>query len=599
LKKIIYLFLVLIFASTAFSQDKKGSRIISNAIEEVSNQKQSKVSYKFFDNFIDPQYSIPGTIGYWDYMTNGSNMSNIFVYGDTIIVCYPSTTQKDPKGASDRMAYYIVSYNGGTTWDAPLSYTNLPQRSAYPEIHPYVAGGQINIMLSGRKYNPSTAFGAAWNDAFLGLGSFTSSYAPNNGKDYFGAYLNGGVMGGLSSFPNSTVEDTLYFVKYNGSTNSFSSRVLVANPGLGQIGANVRYRFAADQTGNNCLAIWYKDTITGIANTGLAFSTSANGGTSWTTPTFIQKKGRINDVIQGDSLTPWFGIDAAYKPGSTNFGVAWSTLYGNTSVTPNTYNSINTASKILFYSPSINGGVPVIVAGRQNMSIISDTAQFNNNQGLQVGVLPVSHPSLAWSADGSRLVCAFSAFQPGDSLLGYTFNDIYVTYSDNGGLTWSTPQNLTRTRTEDDLYPTLSLTGNTATKFHIHYQQTPYPGSQSFSDTTQFVAPVYQLYRSFNPQTVGVNNVSTTVPDKFSLKQNYPNPFNPTTNITFALPKSGVVVLKVYDVLGKEVASLVNSFTNAGTHIVPFDASALSSGVYIYKITTGEFTDSKKMVLIK
>ncbi|MBE2228048.1 MAG: T9SS type A sorting domain-containing protein [Ignavibacteria bacterium] len=98
---------------------------------------------------------------------------------------------------------------------------------------------------------------------------------------------------------------------------------------------------------------------------------------------------------------------------------------------------------------------------------------------------------------------------------------------------------------------------------------------------------------------VAVNEPTTQIPTEFKMEQNYPNPFNPTTNITFALPKSGVVVLKVYDVLGKEVASLVNSFTNAGTHIVPFDASALSSGVYIYKITTGEFTDSKKMVLIK
>ena len=102
-----------------------------------------------------------------------------------------------------------------------------------------------------------------------------------------------------------------------------------------------------------------------------------------------------------------------------------------------------------------------------------------------------------------------------------------------------------------------------------------------------------------NGVPVAVNDPTTIIPSAYKLEQNYPNPFNPTTNITFALPKSGVVVLNVYDVLGKEVASLVNSFTNAGTHIVPFDASALSSGVYIYKITTGDFTDSKKMVLIK
>ncbi len=98
---------------------------------------------------------------------------------------------------------------------------------------------------------------------------------------------------------------------------------------------------------------------------------------------------------------------------------------------------------------------------------------------------------------------------------------------------------------------------------------------------------------------VSVPNTNNQLPQKYSLEQNYPNPFNPTTNITFALPKAGNITLKVYDILGREVMTIVNSYVNAGTHIVPFDASSLSSGVYIYKINAGEFTDSKKMVLIK
>ncbi len=98
---------------------------------------------------------------------------------------------------------------------------------------------------------------------------------------------------------------------------------------------------------------------------------------------------------------------------------------------------------------------------------------------------------------------------------------------------------------------------------------------------------------------VAVNDPTSNIPTAYKLEQNYPNPFNPTTNITFALPIAGNVELKVYDILGKEVASIVSGNLNAGTHIVPFDASALASGIYIYKINTGSFTDSKKMVLIK
>jgi len=98
---------------------------------------------------------------------------------------------------------------------------------------------------------------------------------------------------------------------------------------------------------------------------------------------------------------------------------------------------------------------------------------------------------------------------------------------------------------------------------------------------------------------VAVNDPISNIPTAYKLEQNYPNPFNPTTSITFALPIAGNVELKVYDILGKEVASIVSGNMNAGTHIVPFDASALASGVYIYKITAGSFIDSKKMVLIK
>ncbi len=89
------------------------------------------------------------------------------------------------------------------------------------------------------------------------------------------------------------------------------------------------------------------------------------------------------------------------------------------------------------------------------------------------------------------------------------------------------------------------------------------------------------------------------LPDKFSLGDNYPNPFNPTTTIEYALPKSTDVTLTVYNLLGREVATLVNSKQQAGRHQVQFDASSLASGVYFYRITTPEFNKVRKMMLIK
>jgi hypothetical protein len=96
-----------------------------------------------------------------------------------------------------------------------------------------------------------------------------------------------------------------------------------------------------------------------------------------------------------------------------------------------------------------------------------------------------------------------------------------------------------------------------------------------------------------------VTGSENTVPDKFAMKQNYPNPFNPSTKIDFSLPVDGVVSIKVFNVTGKEVVNLVNEFKKKGNYSIGFDASALSSGVYYYMLSTNEFTETKKMMLIK
>jgi len=85
----------------------------------------------------------------------------------------------------------------------------------------------------------------------------------------------------------------------------------------------------------------------------------------------------------------------------------------------------------------------------------------------------------------------------------------------------------------------------------------------------------------------------------FDLKQNYPNPFNSKTNIRFSLPRNSFITLKVYDVLGREVRTLVSGIKSSGIHNVEFDASELNSGIYIYTLRSGEKSISRKMILIK
>ncbi len=92
---------------------------------------------------------------------------------------------------------------------------------------------------------------------------------------------------------------------------------------------------------------------------------------------------------------------------------------------------------------------------------------------------------------------------------------------------------------------------------------------------------------------------NTINPDEYTLYQSYPNPFNPTTNIKYSIPKKDKTTIKVFDILGREVVTLVNENQNAGTYIVPFDGSNFASGVYFYSIRSGSFIETKKMILLK
>lgn len=107
-------------------------------------------------------------------------------------------------------------------------------------------------------------------------------------------------------------------------------------------------------------------------------------------------------------------------------------------------------------------------------------------------------------------------------------------------------------------------------------------------------------YTFYNTDSIFVNvDEKIFVANDFILNQNYPNPFNPTTKISFTIPTSQFVKLKVYDILGNELITLINDELQVGNYIVDFNGSDLSSGIYIYKIQAGNFTKSNKMLLLK
>jgi len=101
------------------------------------------------------------------------------------------------------------------------------------------------------------------------------------------------------------------------------------------------------------------------------------------------------------------------------------------------------------------------------------------------------------------------------------------------------------------------------------------------------------------PNPAGINEIGFSGVNDYTLDQNYPNPFNPSTKIRFSIASDEFVTLKIFNVLGSEIVTLVNDELNAGSYEVDFNASGLNSGVYFYTISTNKFTETRKMILMK
>ena len=236
-----------------------------------------------------------------------------------------------------------------------------------------------------------------------------------------------------------------------------------------------------------------------------------------------------------------------------------------------------------------------------------------------------AYPCVSTSDDGHIVVVAWQGYEytgaigssawniyPGDgsSETGpIYYTDLYYVMSEDGGMTWTSPAILKGDANVMEEYPELNrrltMVDDSTAMLSYVYMDDAIPGAAIFNgqvagqnswstDTKWRFDTMTFSVTPPNSVNSGVNKVNS-----FELSQNYPNPFNPTTMIKYSVAERGNVSLKVYDMLGKEVATLVNTTKDAGSYEVNFDASKLSSGVYVYTINAGSFTQSKKMMLLK
>jgi hypothetical protein len=315
------------------------------------------------------------------------------------------------------------------------------------------------------------------------------------------------------------------------------------------------------------------------------FARSTNGGANWSVPV------RVNDD-PGTSAYQWFGTMSVAPTGRID--VVWLDTRDN----PGSYNSA------LYYSNSTDGG-----ATWSENEKLSDS--FNPHVGWPQQNKMGDYFDMVSDSNGAYLAWAATFNGEQDVYFSYITAGVIpvelVSFSSSVeknvvDLHWSTATELNNQGFE--IQRSSDRTNWRTIGFKEGKGTTSEPQQYSYSDILSDIASPRLYYRLKQVDFNGSFKYSYVIeveiaPSVFSLSQNYPNPFNPSTAISYRLPVNSFVTLKVYDILGNEVASLVNEQKPAGEYKVNFDASGLGSGVYFYTLRAGNFVQSKKMVVLK
>jgi photosystem II stability/assembly factor-like uncharacterized protein len=428
------------------------------------------------------------------------------------------------------------------------------------------------------------------------------------------------------------------------------------NEGLG-IGNSYNYNFLYKTTnsGSNWTPVTsgYSGFLWDVTfineNTGFAAAQNGallkttNGGSNWTEIDLnIQEPGNDVEIIDFvNDNTGYLGIDRGYIGKTTNGGVDWKISHtGNFGHNHGiSFPSIDTGYSFTKYGNHLkttNGGLNWIDLGHRGASYYGHACFINNNIGFaggQDGFISITRnggatwdsvivDSVSWffdvgkADDNTWFAVGYGDYNPSTSYNGFIYR------STDAGYNWthiSFPDHQI-----GSIYFPNSLTGYAATNGNIMYKTTNM-GDSWFPTRCINASNSYGIYfvndltgwavggsgqiiktTTGGGELIGIEPVTSEIPKTFLLYQNYPNPFNPVTKIKFNIPANyfnkglqPLVQVRIYDILGREVAVLVNEQLTAGKYEVTWDASNFSSGVYFYMLTAGEYSVSKKMLMIK
>lgn len=500
-------------------------------------------------------------------------------------------------GYTDRTSLYIITTNGGVDWftlgGVPVN-TGTEGHSGYGVISGLSTGEAVimNHVLQG---TPARPVAKLWIDNSPLEYNFVlhdPGLLTNGDTNPWVLWprmilKNDNVIFAGSQSSNYGAADSFYTNYYDFATTLFDGY----KPHDGNQAET--YPLGISDGGKIGLAFIGQTTPTtppSFENDGDVFYMESTDGMNWSTPQEIFTRDHSVDTTWG--AMRGISINFYGEEPCIVFETAWQDFAAGQ------YRQ-GDANSLYFWSPNINGGQPKVL-------IDTSWANWNPGGGANDVYMGVGRPVLSRSQNGNYLLLAFSVAS--ENTYPYNedspFFDGYFMYSSDGGDTWSEPEKFTpdgppltdwRHISMPHIMP-VAPGDEDIIKVHITCQGDTIAGTQvqgaGVDGTTAF------LYH-FTTEITILDNDDEIIANKFNLEQNYPNPFNPSTKINYSLAERSSVTLKVYDVLGNEVATLVNSTQDVGNHTINFDAGQLASGLYIYTLNTGNFTSSKKMMLLK
>ena len=588
-----------------------GDAVVGERIEKVNTDSKYHTS-TITSRMTDPIINIPNELDLITLITftatNGqsiydlqSNGCAVQLWQDPITpnnmhAVYMVSGYNDPSFANRRSKYYFSS-NRGITWDF-LGDVPIVERSGFVTITGLSDGSALiaNHSAAGGGSTRTQVFA----DIFPGLGVFRR--------------LDPGT-GGHSPAPiwprvvaTSNIINTNKFVvlaSSQGDSGFYNIGTSLTEPGsfIGWTGYNAtnaeNYAVARGEDGRIGIAYVINDIIFPSDAGDIYFMESTNHGTTFTTPLKIFD---ADFSATGDSLGALRALSLVYQNNKPK--TAFSIVKRNPG--PGSYFPLF-PNKVMFWSTTLPGSDPnrsIVVADQNNVWMPQDSL----HEGVNDVLCPFDRPVIGVSADKTALFYAFMVItnRYGAPVDSTNFRAVYFTASIDSGASWGRPVRITPVSPVMDwTYPSITPISDADSNYYyvnMIIQKDTIPGSYVLGAVNGPSLAQQMFVRikvSRDSIIAGKKNISNELPNDYKLYQNYPNPFNPITNIKFDLSKSLHAKLIVYDMLGKELATLVNEKLSAGSYVVEWNGSGYPSGVYFYRLETEDFNETKKMVLLK